>query len=119
MMRNISLASIIAESQQGENAARRAAPAVSEAGGFELQDPFDSGKDYVFKPGEKKTASDAGQEQFRKDQERLKKQLEEKKAAMDVANKETASVTDSLEQIKNTDYVNTFLKIFNLTSSIG
>lgn len=111
MMRNISLASIIAESQQGENAARRAVPssAVADMADIELYQ----------QPQKEVKPSDAGQEQFRLDQERLKKQLEEKKAAMDAANKETASVTDSLEQIKNTDYVNTFLKIFNLTSSIG
>jgi hypothetical protein len=112
MIRNISLASIISESQQGESAARRAVPASGVADTADIQ--------FNKKAPEKEVKqTDAGQEQLRADQERLKKQLEEKKAAMENASKETASVTDSLEQIKNTDYVNTFLKIFNLTSSIG
>ena len=115
MMRNISLASIIAESQQGENAARRAVPSSAVADMADIQ--------LYQQPQKEVNQTDAGQNSVRQDQERIKLQLEQKKKDLEEANsaakKEVGSVTDSLEQIKNTDYVNTFLKIFNLTSSIG
>lgn len=107
-IQNLSLASIIAQSQQGEASAQRAVP-KSNAGGGSLDLSYDA----PAKEQEEKI-SNTGQEALRKQQEELNRQAEEKKRALEKAEKEVASTADTLEQFANTDYIQTFLKTFNL-----
>jgi hypothetical protein len=106
-MRTLSLASIIAESQQGEQAARRAAPAARAMPGFDLAAPPGQEK----KPEEK--ARDTGQAATIEDQQRLEQEAEDKKKqAEEDARKVTMSAADSLQTIQQLDYTQTFLKLF-------
>jgi hypothetical protein len=107
-IQNLSLASIIAQSQQGEVSAQRAVP-KSSAGANSLDLLYEAP---AKQPEEK--MSNAGQEALRKEQEELNKQAEEKKRAVEEAKKEVSSTADTLEQFANTDYIQTFLKTFNL-----
>ena len=107
-IQNLSLASIIAQSQQGEVSAQRAVP-KSSAGASLLDLSYDApAKEPEQKP------SNAGQEALRQEQEKVKKEAEEKKRALEEAKKEVSSTADTLEQFANTDYIQTFLKTFNL-----
>ena len=105
-MQTLSLAAIIAESQQGEQAARRAAPAARSVAGIEL--------DALPAPKPPEKARDTGQAATIEDQQRLDQEAEDKKKALEDAKKSTLSAADSLQTIQQLDYTQTFLKIFGL-----
>lgn len=107
-MQTLSLATIINESQQGEQAARRAAPAIPGIGGVGLPEYFGT------EPDKKPVKKDSGAQSVQGIQEELEKSAEEKKKALEEANKATISTAESLQTINQIDYTQTFLKILGL-----
>jgi hypothetical protein len=108
-IQTLSLAAIINESQQGEQAARRAVPAAMELGSVGLPDPFGSQPEK--KPVTKK---DTGLQSTQEIQQELDKEAEAKKKTLEDAKVSTISTADSLQTVSNLDYTQTFLKIFGL-----
>lgn len=106
-IQNLSLAAIINESQQGEQAARRAIPSSHQLPQLELSLPKP-------KDPEKKVPKVAGQEAVIQDQEGVDKDLEIKKRAMEEASKAQTSTTALIQMPQQVAYLDTFLKIFGV-----